>query len=242
MRRLIWILSILLALVPVFAAVAGMMLGPGILHPMNLNPDRLPQMAEMLERTTAKKKDFEVRAPDGVALRGWKVRPAKATGDWVLLYHGVSDNRTGILGAAEFLLRHSFSLVMMDARAHGKSGGEIATYGWKERFDTRSLKLSSQPNACGIYTPSALRWAARLPSNRRRSNQGSRRWLPKLRSPASSKSPMTTQVLISARCWGRRCFGLPRFLRCARQPNLAGSTRTTFLRRKPWLSVPSLCS
>ena len=44
-----------------------------------------------------------------------------------------------MLGAAEFLLRHHFSLVMMDARAHGKSGGAIATYGWKERFDTVSI-------------------------------------------------------------------------------------------------------
>ena len=52
---------------------------------------------------------------------------------------GVADNRTGMLGAAELLLRHDFSLVMMDARAHGKSGGEIATYGWKERFDTVAI-------------------------------------------------------------------------------------------------------
>jgi hypothetical protein len=57
----------------------------------------------------------------------------------VLLFHGVSDNRTGMLGAAEFLLRHHFSLVMMDARAHGKSGGDIATYGWKERDDTVAI-------------------------------------------------------------------------------------------------------
>ena len=139
MRRLIWIVGILLAMVPVLAAVAGMMIGPGILHPMNLNPERSQQTVEMLKRTAAKKEDFEVRASDGVVLRGWKVRPAKATGDWVLLYHGVSDNRTGMLGAAEFLLRHGFSLVMMDARAHGRSGGEIATYGWKERFDTVAI-------------------------------------------------------------------------------------------------------
>jgi pimeloyl-ACP methyl ester carboxylesterase len=29
--------------------------------------------------------------------------------------------------------------VMMDARAHGKSGGAMATYGWKERFDTVAI-------------------------------------------------------------------------------------------------------
>jgi uncharacterized protein len=139
MRRVIYLAGILLVLMPLVAAIAGMLIGPGILHPANLNPERLPQTTEMLERASAKKEDFEVTAPDGVVLRGWKVRPPTQNGDWVLLFHGVSDNRTGMLGAAEFLLRHHFSLVMMDARAHGKSGGEMATYGWKERFDTVAI-------------------------------------------------------------------------------------------------------
>ena len=54
----------------------------------------------------------------------------------VLLYHGVSDNRTGVLGHTEFLLRHGYSIVMMDSREHGESGGDICTYGWKERHDS----------------------------------------------------------------------------------------------------------
>src|SRR6202035_1812774 len=29
--------------------------------------------------------------------------------------------------------------VMMDSRAHGRSGGDMATYGWKERYDTVSI-------------------------------------------------------------------------------------------------------
>jgi fermentation-respiration switch protein FrsA (DUF1100 family) len=57
----------------------------------------------------------------------------------VLLFHGVSDNRTGDLGHAEFLLRHGYSVVMMDSRAHGQSGGDMATYGWKERYDTVAI-------------------------------------------------------------------------------------------------------
>lgn len=55
------------------------------------------------------------------------------------MFHGVSDNRTGVLGHAELLLRHGYSIVMMDARAHGESGGAMATYGWKERYDTVAI-------------------------------------------------------------------------------------------------------
>jgi len=110
-----------------------------VLHPANLNAMRTKQTEEMLERTGATKEDFSVRAADGVELRGWKARPASPNGDWILLFHGVSDNRTGVLGAAELLLRHGYSGVMMDSRAHGESGGDMATYGWKERYDTVAI-------------------------------------------------------------------------------------------------------
>jgi alpha-beta hydrolase superfamily lysophospholipase len=136
MFRLAYIVIALLLLAPVGAGLVGRAIGPGLLHPMRLNPERLQQTAEMLKRSGAAKEDFHVRAPDGVELRGWKIRPQSPNGDWVLLFHGVSDNRTGILGHAEFLLRHGFSVVMMDSRAHGESGGDMATYGWKERHDT----------------------------------------------------------------------------------------------------------
>jgi uncharacterized protein len=93
----------------------------------------------MVLRTCAAKKDFSVRASDGIELRGWKIRPRTPSANWVLMFHGVSDNRTGVLGAAEILLRHNYNLVMMDSRTHGESGGTMATYGWKERFDTVAI-------------------------------------------------------------------------------------------------------
>jgi alpha-beta hydrolase superfamily lysophospholipase len=136
MRRMAYIIVALLLLAPAGAGLLGHAIGPGLLHPMRLNAERLQQTEEMLKRTGATKQDFNVRAPDGVELRGWKIRPPSPKGDWVLLFHGVSDNRTGVLGHAEFLLRHGYSVVMMDSRAHGESGGDMATYGWKERYDT----------------------------------------------------------------------------------------------------------
>jgi alpha-beta hydrolase superfamily lysophospholipase len=136
MRRLAYIILVVLLLAPFGAGLVGRAIGPGLLHPVRLNQDRLQQTAEMLKRSGATKEDFNVRAPDGVPLRGWKIRAPSPTSSWVLLFHGVSDNRTGVLGHAEFLLRHGYSVVMMDSRAHGSSGGDIATYGWKERHDT----------------------------------------------------------------------------------------------------------
>ena len=44
----------------------------------------------------------------------------------------------GMIGYAEFLLEHRFMILMPDARAHGSSGGAIATYGLLERNDIRN--------------------------------------------------------------------------------------------------------
>jgi uncharacterized protein len=153
MRRLAYAAIVILLLLPFAAAGIGTQLGSVVLHPANLNPDRREQTVQMLVRTGATKQDFEVKAKDGAALRGWKITPKNPNGNWVLLYHGISDNRTGNLAHAEFLLTNNYSVVMMDSRAHGQSRGDIATYGWKERDDTRAIvdALYSGENVRHLY-------------------------------------------------------------------------------------------
>jgi alpha-beta hydrolase superfamily lysophospholipase len=101
----------------------------------------------------AHREDFDVHASDGVLLRGWKVRAAQPNGSWVLAFHGVADNRVGILSQSELLLREGYDIVMMDSRAHGESEGPIATYGWLERNDTRAIldSLVSTEHPLHIY-------------------------------------------------------------------------------------------
>jgi alpha-beta hydrolase superfamily lysophospholipase len=138
-RRLGIAVLAILVLLPLIAAFAGKIIAPGILHPQNINPNRAARNAEMLERTEAVEHDLDVRAPDGVELRGWRIDPHAPNGDWVLLFHGVSDNRTGVLGPAEFLLRHGYGVIAMDSRGHGASGGDMVTYGGRERYDTVAI-------------------------------------------------------------------------------------------------------
>lgn len=139
MRRIAYATAVLIALLPLAAAYLGRQMGPAALHPAHVAPFRLDEATEMLARTHAMRQDLSVRAVDGALLQGWKIRPPSPSGDWVMLFHGVGDNRTGTLGYAEFLLRDGYSVVMMDARAHGESGGDMATYGWKERYDTVAI-------------------------------------------------------------------------------------------------------
>jgi alpha-beta hydrolase superfamily lysophospholipase len=159
-RRLIRIALILLLFPPLLAAVAGWLFGPAFLHPIRreLTPDLIREADASFAVTGATREDFDVRAPDGAPLRGWKVRPKNPNGSWVLLFHGVADNRIGVVGLSEFLLRAGYSVVMMDARAHGASGGPIATYGWLERNDTRAIidaLLSSEHVGAGLAPPAS---------------------------------------------------------------------------------------
>ncbi|HEY6387373.1 MAG TPA: CocE/NonD family hydrolase [Candidatus Acidoferrum sp.] len=141
-RRIICIFAYLLLLPPAVAAVAGWMAAPTFLHPIRraLTPDLIREADASFAHSGGHREDFNVRAPDGILLRGWIVRPDDhPNGSWVLLFHGVADNRVGVIGQSEFLLRSGYSVVMMDARAHGASDGSMATYGWTERNDTKAI-------------------------------------------------------------------------------------------------------
>src|SRR5712664_2712263 len=129
-RRLIRIALILLLFPPLLSAVVGWLAGPAFLHPIRreLTPDLIREADASFAFTGATREDFNVKAPDGAILRGWKVRPKNPNGSWVLLFHGVADNRVGVIGQSEFLLRAGYGVVMMDARAHGASEGPAATY------------------------------------------------------------------------------------------------------------------
>ena len=152
-RRFIRIALILLLFPPVLAAIGGWFAAPAFLHPIRreLTPDLIREADASFAVTGAAREDFQVTAPDGALLRGWKVRPRNPNGSWVLLFHGVADNRVGVVSQSEFLLRAGYSIVMMDGRAHGASGGPIATYGWLERNDTRAIidaLILSELNPC----------------------------------------------------------------------------------------------
>jgi alpha-beta hydrolase superfamily lysophospholipase len=140
-KRLIRVALILLFLPPILAAVAGWLVAPAYLHPIRreLTPDLIREADASFALTHADREGFDVRAPDGVRLHGWKVMAPNANGSWVLLFHGVADNRVGVIGHSEFLLRAGYSVIMMDARGHGASEGLIATYGWLERNDTGAV-------------------------------------------------------------------------------------------------------
>lgn len=80
--------------------------------------------------------DVSIAAEDRVQLRGWFVRPAKASGNAVILLHGIGDTRLGMAGLAELFASMGYAVLIPDSRGHGESGG-FPTYGIKETGDVR---------------------------------------------------------------------------------------------------------
>ena len=58
-----------------------------------------------------------------------------------------------MMGYAHFLLASGYSVAMMDARAHGDSGGTISTYGHIERYDVSATldALTASENVDHAY-------------------------------------------------------------------------------------------
>jgi uncharacterized protein len=134
LRRTLWVLAVFY--------VAGTLLGGIGLGWIALHPPRhIPTATESntakrtIESMGAEFREVDLRVPDGATLRGWFLRPTHPNGNAVILLHGVGDSRLGMYGYGRWLLANNYSVLLPDARAHGLSGGELATYGLLEADD-----------------------------------------------------------------------------------------------------------
>jgi hypothetical protein len=83
----------------------------------------------------AELQNVSITAADGAVMRGWFIHPHDYNGNAAVLLHGITDNREGVAGYGQLLLAHGYAVLLPDARRHGESGGELATYGLKESDD-----------------------------------------------------------------------------------------------------------
>ncbi len=130
MRRIRRALAVATALYLLGSAAGGAVLVEGALRPPRRSPGAA---ADLGARVSA----VEIAAADGVRLRGWLATPASPSPDVFIVLHGVGDSRGGMVGFARALCARGRVVLLPDARAHGQSGGELATYGVLEADDVR---------------------------------------------------------------------------------------------------------
>src|SRR5262245_46173758 len=75
---------------------------------------------------------------DGCPLSAILLRPENPNDKIILICHGIRhDKASGIL-FEQYLLKEGYTLMLIDFRNHGDSGGCITTYGYHEKEDLRS--------------------------------------------------------------------------------------------------------
>ena len=164
----------------------------GALHPGHRPITQAEEVSaiSVAERNGAELTHVTVDATDGVHLRAWSIRPRNGSHRTVILLHGQADNRAGMLGNADMLLRNGYAVVLPDARAHGMSGGDVATYGLKEATDLRTWfdwVRRAEGTGCIDALGDSMGAAQLLRSLS--SVQDSARWLPNLHSQVFAKHP-----------------------------------------------------
>lgn len=81
--------------------------------------------------------DVEIASEDGIAVRGWWVKHPEPKGVAILV-HGYLMNRSELTPLAVYLYTKGWSSLLIDLRAHGRSGGRKSTLGVQERHDVAS--------------------------------------------------------------------------------------------------------
>jgi uncharacterized protein len=135
-RRLRWVLVFFLFYITL-CTIGGISLADGSLHPARraLGEEEVTAFQNAIRGMRAELQDVSITSSDGAILRGWLLRAEHPNGDAALVLHGLGDNRIGMTGYTELLLAHGYTVLLPDARAHGVSGGSLATYGLLERAD-----------------------------------------------------------------------------------------------------------
>jgi pimeloyl-ACP methyl ester carboxylesterase len=97
------------------------------------SPRRFPVYENDPERLGFQYVDIDFPSRDGLMLSGWYVPSQnKAT---IVLCHGYGGNRLMVSPIARLLINHGFGALMFDFRAHGRSAGDLSTWGWLETDD-----------------------------------------------------------------------------------------------------------
>jgi dipeptidyl aminopeptidase/acylaminoacyl peptidase len=73
---------------------------------------------------------------DGVTISGWYVPGTQPNG--IVLVHGIHANRAYLIPQAIILAEAGYHLLLIDLRGHGRSGGHMMTYGYREALDVQA--------------------------------------------------------------------------------------------------------
>ncbi len=138
--------------------IVGVLVAEATIHPRRrlVSAKDEVRAEEMAHSHEAELADVQIAARDGTTLSAWTIRPRNSNGKAIILLHGLSDNRLGMIGYAEMLLGHGFSVLAPDARAHGANQHPGCIFGFAESMGAAQLlqALQAEPHFCAVAAES----------------------------------------------------------------------------------------
>lgn len=78
---------------------------------------------------------LKMDAGDGTPLSAYLLENEEANGRWVVICHGYMGSGGAMSSFAQQFYERGYSLLLPDARGHGRSGGSYIGMGWHDRLD-----------------------------------------------------------------------------------------------------------
>jgi hypothetical protein len=153
MRKRFLIAGFVILYIAACTALA-VVLGEFALHPARIPNNGHSEAQAMADRFNAELKDVFITAPDGIELKGWYLHPQNATGDAIIMLHGIGTNSQGMLGLAELFLSNGLS----DSNIPIQQSEKIA------KKDRQNITLWRVPGAghCGAWNAAGVEYAQRV--------------------------------------------------------------------------------
>ncbi|HAT53911.1 MAG TPA: alpha/beta hydrolase [Lactobacillus sp.] len=78
---------------------------------------------------------WSIKTEDGLTLRATFLPNSHGNGKVAILAHGLHHSREQMIPYARLFMDDGYSVLMPDARAHGRSDGNVIGFGWLDRTD-----------------------------------------------------------------------------------------------------------
>jgi len=119
--------------------VSGYIAGNSILPYSIIKPQRISENITP-DSLNLKSTHIDICVDKNVTLKGYWIQPDQnETKAIMILLHGIGGCKEHFLGLAKKLANKGIASIVFDSRAHGKSGGEYCTYGYKEKKDISKI-------------------------------------------------------------------------------------------------------
>lgn len=138
MTFLFWLLLAVVVLIAVLLLVGNFMYNFALNGPKirKRNEDRAVRLPFELDESwliMARPEEVTVTSHDGLKLHGYLVPQENAP--YAILCHGYTAYARAMSTVGEVFAAHGYGVLLVDARAHGKSEGKAVGMGWLERRD-----------------------------------------------------------------------------------------------------------